>query len=128
MTDVEAVVRAFLAGQTGLTALVGERVWAGPHVPPGYTPGGDGPGVLMGIRGGPQEFHSRVLRVSMQFRCYAETARLARQVDRALYDVLNDCQVRHIKWARLEQVGQLVTEPSTEWYYVLSFYTILVSN
>lgn len=127
MTDVEAVVREYLASAAGLTAYTGERIYASRSLPAGYKPT-DGPAVLFGIRGGGQDYTGYVLMPSLQFRCYATTQGLARATDRALYGALHELSARGIKWARMTGMGQVLAEPETLWWYVLSFWDLWLGN
>ena len=127
MTDVEAVVREYLASAAGLTAYTGERIYASRNLPAGYKPT-DGPAVVFGIRGGGQDYTSHVLMPALQFRCYGATQTLARATDRALHSALNEMSGRGIKWARMEGLGQLLTEPETLWWFVLSFWDVWLGN
>lgn len=127
MTDVEAVLRAYLAGQAGIAALAGNRIYAAVDPPAGYTPD-DGAAIVLGIRGGGQAYHSKTLIASVQMRCFGATATAARALDRALYGALNDKQAAGIPWARLDVLGTLLMDPETGWQYVLSYWTVMVSN
>lgn len=130
MLDILASIRAYLADQPGLTAHTGnagQRIYAGPNLPPEYSPA-DGAGILLNIRGGGQDYTSLVLSPSVQFRTYGPTMKAALAADRALYDVLNDAACWPIKEARLETPGQPLTERDTLWPFVLSFYQLYLSN
>jgi len=127
MIDIEKVVRDYLITVSALMTLTGGRIYASTHLPPSYKPD-DGPALLFALRGGGQDYSSHVLVASLQFRSYALTATLARQLDRELYSALNDVKTGQIKYARLETPGQLLTEPETGWYFALSFYRVLVGN
>ena len=127
MTDIEAVVRAYLATVAGITALTGARIYAGVDLPAGYTPSA-GSALIFSIRGGGQDFSSHVLAPSMQFRAYGATEAAARALDQALYAGLNDVKAGSINWARCEVLGQIVREPETGWAYVISFYRVLMTN
>jgi len=127
MTDVEAIIRSWLAAIAAITALTGQRIYADTELPPTYAPA-DGPAILLIRRGGGQDESGHVLRPSIQFRCYGETTVLARQLDRTLFDGINDQRYGSIKWSRCEVQGQLVRDPATGWPYVISFYTFHVGN
>ena len=128
MTDVEAVLRAYLVTVTALTALVGQRVYASVDLPAGYTPVGNGSALLFGVRGGDQAYSSHQLQPSVQFRCYAETEAKARLVAQALYDALNDQHAAGIKYARMETLPQLLREPEVDWPYCLGFFRVWMDN
>lgn len=127
MIDADAVLRVYLAGKADLTALVGARLYASAELPAGYNVS-QGPALLFATRGGGQEYSSRVLDPSYQFRAYAATEAAARQVDRVLFDVLNDAKAAGILSARLESFPVLLMEPETEWPFVLSFYRLMMTN
>jgi len=128
MTDVEAVIRAYLVTVTALTTLVGQRVYASVDLPAGYTPAGDGSAILFGVRGGDQAYSSRQLHPSVQFRCYAETEAKARSVAEALYDALNDAHGLGFRYARMETLPQLLREPEVDWPYCLCFFRVWLDN
>jgi len=127
LTDIESIIRAYLVAQAGILALTSTRVYASPYLPPGYQPS-DGSALLLSLRGGGQDYSSRVLEASLYVRSYAATATAARTLDRAVYDAFNDVRSSTIKWARLETPGQLLQEPETGWVFVLSAYRVLVAN
>lgn len=129
MTDVESIVRAYLASVTAVTTLVSIRIYASQNLPPGYSVS-NGPAILFGPRGGGQDYSSKMLTPSMQFRCYAATEKLARQVSNALYDALNDHSGSGIKYSRMEEgtYPTLLTEPEINWPYVISYFKIYVTG
>jgi hypothetical protein len=127
MTDVEAVILEYLKSQPGLTVLTEDRIHASLYFPKGYKPA-DGQGLLFNIRGGDPDYTSLVLRPSVQFRSFGLTPALARELDLALYDVLNDKSYCQIKIARLEAIGQPLQDPAKSWPYVLSYYRFYISN
>jgi hypothetical protein len=127
VTDVEAVVRAFLAGQAGVVALTAERIWADVDLPPDYRPS-CGAALLFSRRGGPLSFSRKVLVPSLQFRSYGVDDVQSRALDQALFESLDDVQAGLIKRARLDVQGQLIKDPRTGWYNVLSFYTLWIGN
>lgn len=124
MIDIEATIRAHLVTLAGIQAVFGSRVYMARALPPGYRPS-DGPALLGMPRGGAQEFHSKLYRVSIQFRVYAETEAKARDAFQKLYAALNDTAARNIPYVRLEEgtMYMLLNEPETDWPYILSFFT-----
>jgi len=126
MIDIEATVRDYLM-TTRLVDLTGQRVYAHPTLPANYTPSA-GPAVLFTVRGGHQDYSSHLITASLQFQCYALTAALAREVDRKLFDVLNDATEAAILSARMEQPGQLLQDQEVSWFFVLSYYTVIVKQ
>lgn len=127
MIDVEATILEYLKTQPGLTALTNDRIHASLYFPKEYKPA-EGQGLLFNVRGGDQDYTSLVLRPSVQFRSYGATPALARELDLALYGVLNDKSYCQIKIARLESIGQPLQDPATRWPYVLTFYRFFISN
>ena len=125
MTDIEATVRAYLATVSGITTLTGTRIYSAVDLPAGYDPG-DGSALLFVARGGGVDYSSHVLAASMQFRAYGASPAAARALDQALFDGFNDVKDGSILWTRLEQPGQLLADPETEWDYVLSYWRVLV--
>jgi hypothetical protein len=129
MIDTESVVRAWLASIAGVTAKFGTRVYAGRYLPAGYLPS-QGPGLLFAVRGGGQDYSSKVLNPSMQFRIYAETEGEARKAAQALYDAINDQQARQVCYARMEAgtMPTLLSEPGTDWPYILMYFKFQIQN
>lgn len=123
MIDVEAEVRKLLGTLAGVTAAFGTRVYFGRSLPPGYRVE-QGAALLGMLRGGGQEYHSKLWRASVQFRCYAASESAARAAARALYDDLNDTQARGMAYIRMEDgtLPTLLNEPGTNWPYVLSYF------
>jgi hypothetical protein len=127
MIDTDAEIREYLVGQASLTVLAGQRIYASLYLPKGYTPD-DGPALLFSPRGGAIDYSSLVLNPSYQFRSYGKTLEKARELDRALFDALNDISYCDIKSARMEAIGQPLQEQGTGWPFVLSFYRIFLGN
>lgn len=128
MTDPDATLITYLTGQAGLTALTGNRIYAGLYLPKDYRPE-TGPALLFSPRGGGQDYTGLVLSPSYQFRSCGATLKMARELDRALYDVLDDIQdCTTIKYARMEVIGQPLLDQATGWPMVLSFYRVFFNN
>jgi len=129
MTDVEAVVRAWLISLAEITAAFGKRVYSGRYLPSKYTPD-LGAAVLFMMRGGGQDYSSKVLQPSVQFRIYGSTEGVARKASQALYDGINDQQARQICYARMEEgtIPVLLTEPGSDWPYVLMYFKFHIQN
>lgn len=131
MIDIEASVRALLAGNAAVTTLAGDRILAAPQPFRDYSVEA-GPLVLFGVRGGQTDYSKKLLRPSIQFRCYASTEAMARRLDRAVYDSLNRLPEAGcggaVASAAVESFGSLLHEPETEWPYVLSFWRLLMFN
>jgi len=129
MIDVESTVRAHLATLDKVRARFGQRIYAGRYLPSGYKPG-DGPAALFTVRGGGQDYSSKVFEPSLQFRIYAETESMCRQAAGELYDALNDTQARKIIYMRMEDgtIPTLLSEPGSDWPYVLMYFKFHVGN
>lgn len=129
MIDIEATIRAHLAGLTALTAVYNGRIYAARSLPAGYKPE-LGPALLFSIRGGGQEYHSQLFMPSIQFRAFAANEKAAREADRALHDAINDTQARAIAYMRMEDgtLPILLDDPDTGWPYILSFYRFHIQN
>ena len=126
MVDIDAVITEYLETQPGLTVHTQERLYASISLPKGYDPS-NGKALLFNVRGGTPDYSSLVLRPSMQFRSVGKTEAEARELDRALFDALNDASYCKIKMAQLETIGQLLRFPATGWPFVLSFYRLFIS-
>lgn len=130
MTDIDSHIRDLLVADPGLIPLVGQRVYASTDLPTGYTPD-DGPAILFAVRGGrgPDE-SGLVLWPSYQFRCYASTEALAREVDHAVFRALSFTRSDRIKMARLDVFPQLLRQqdPEPAWPFVLSFYQVIIGD
>ena len=129
MLDVSSELRAWLANQTGITDMFGTRIYAGRYLPPGYIPQ-QGPALLFAPRGGGQDFSSHVLSPSMQFRIYAETEAGAWAASKEIYDAANDQKSRKIIYLRMEEgtFPQILSEPGTDWPYILMYFKANFQN
>lgn len=124
MIDAPAVIRSYLVTQTALTTLTGQRIWPERSRPiAGYKPA-DGGAIAFKIRGGQLLYSGQAASPSVQFKCYAADELGANAVYRALFDALNNKHGSGIKSAYAETLGQTLTEPETEWPFVLAFYTV----
>jgi hypothetical protein len=121
MIDHEAIVRTHLLTNTALVTLVSTRIYAGTHLPDGYTPA-DGPAVVFATRGGNDAYSRATTVPSMQYRCFGATPTIARQVDRALYDALQDEAGVSVRTSIRDTYPQLLQDPETDWWYVFSGY------
>jgi hypothetical protein len=122
MIDAPAILRTYLLSKTALTTLTGTRIWAERTNPPdGYKPS-VGSAIAFRARGGNVDYASAVLRASWQFKCYGVDEAAANTLYRTLFNVLNDAQGGGFFTAQLENIGQTLREPDTNWVYVLCFY------
>lgn len=111
------------------TALgVNIRVYASVEPPNGYNPADDGPCVLLGIRGGSQDYSSAILSPSVQIRCFAATENLAKKLDKALYTAINDSHGDVVLHCYQQELGQLLIQPDVDWPFVLSYYLMVMRN
>lgn len=130
MINTLATLRTFLAAQSALTDLTGARIWAGRTYPPqGYKPS-DGAAVVFNGRGGSGlEIGGRLLRDSVQFKCYAADPISAFSLYGVLVEVLHDATSVEIHSAQLEIAGQLLTEPEpVGWPFVLAFFEVIFDS
>lgn len=127
MIDAQGVVRAFVAGRPGVSAVAGGRVYAEVDLPEQYAIA-DGPAVLLGIRGGAPSYDDNHLETSVQMRCYGATQTEAWRMYRALYDAVHGKSGTGVQRARCAVVGQLVRDPETMFYYVITFFTFWLHN
>lgn len=129
MIDDLAVLRAFLAANSGLTALVGDRIYAGRREPPlGYSPA-DGTAICITRRGGSGTGESaHKLGTSFQIRVWGGGGDVnaqiynANQAYKALNEALEFKKSGDILGAQEEGRGQTLTDPETEWPFVLCFF------
>lgn len=130
--DTNSIIRAFLVLQTALTDVVGQRIHC-PRLPENemlpalgfFTRGGSSTPYIPGI-----------VTPSVQFDCWAITPIIARQVYRALYDVLQGVQREvvtvdgsdYIIWGAEEEVqGQDLQDIDIpEYYRVLTSFSIMI--
>jgi len=125
--DPHAKLLTLLEADSDLVTLCGSRIYAGRNVPPrGYTPG-DGSALTFRVRGGPGfDQEDAILTPSFQFKCYGATELAAMTCYRALVDALHNGSSANVLRGIQESVGQLLEEPSTEWPFVLCFFTVLI--
>ena len=127
MIDANAKVLTLLEANGALVALTGSRIYAGRDVPPpGYNPG-DGSAITFRVRGGPGfDEEDAILTPSFQFKCYGADEIKAMTCYRALVDALHNGYTADVLRGIQESVGQLLEEPSTEWPFVLVFFTVWI--
>lgn len=128
--DIDTHIRDLLIADPGLAPLVDQRVFASTDLPTGYTPD-DGAAILFAARGGqgPDE-SGLILWPSYQFRCYAPTEAMAREVDHAVFRALSFARSDRIKMAQLDVYPQVLRqqEPEPAWPFVLSFYQVIIGD
>lgn len=126
MVDLHTTIRSYLILSSDLTDLVGTRIYAGRDVPPvGYVPA-DGDCIVFKVRGGGPDYDDALLNPSVQFKCYSTGEVDAYNLYRTLYDHLHNGKSSMILHAESETLGQILEEPETEWYFVLSYFTVTI--
>jgi hypothetical protein len=126
MVDVDATIRAWLVSKPVLTHVAGDHIYAAMDLPIGYQ-AEDGPALLFTSQMTPS-YPSKLLKGSVTCRCYGTDEESARELERALYDGIHDKVSSSIKAAHLETGGQILQEPNTGWYFVLSIYRFVIAN
>ena len=125
MVDDLAKLRAFLAANSGLTALTGTRIWARRRAPKENWKPGDGACVVLSRRGGQGNMNQtgKVLSFSYQLKCYGGGSTVPAQelsaanVYRAVYDALNNANSFDILGCQPEGMVVDLEEPDTGWPY-----------
>lgn len=130
--DTNAIIRAFLVLQTTLTNIVGTKIYC-PRLPENtelpalgfFTRGGSSTPYIPGI-----------VNPSIQFDCWGTSPQAARQVYRALYDILQGIQNQlvavdgsnYIILSAIEEVqGQDLQDVDVPAYYrVLALFSIMI--
>jgi len=133
--DTNKIIRAYLVTQTILTNLVGgasPRIYC-PRLPENATL----PAVSFLVRGGGSNVYIKpIVSPSVQFDCWADNLMDAREVYRALYDVLQGQQMVNvvvggntftIMSAREEVQGQDLQDVDIPNYFrVLTFFAVMI--
>lgn len=124
MIDPLTTLRSYLVSKPALTALTSERIYAGQVYPPkDYTTPGQR-ALCFNVRGGQIDYTAQTLIESMQFKCYGADNLDAMLLYRTLVDVLHDGVSATIRHAELEISGYPLQEPDTDWYFVLTYFTV----
>ena len=132
MSDVNSILRAYLAADAGLIGVVGNRIYC-PRLPEGATL----PALGFFVRGGNSTpYIPPIVEPSFQFDCWGSSPIEARSVYTALYDALQGIQnVKvtiapddyYIKSAIEEVQGQDVQSVDFPNYYrVISFFRVKI--
>lgn len=132
MIDTNAVIRAHLAADSGITALVSDRIYC-PRLPENA----ELPAIGFFTRGGVSTpYIPGIVNPSVQFDCWAEDPIDAREVYRALYDCLQGIQnvevtigtdTYHILSAREEVQGQDLVDTDIQGYFrTLTFFEVML--
>jgi len=128
LPDTNSIIRAYLAADTALAALVGTRIYC-PRLPENATL----PAIGFITRGGSANpYIPDMPNPSVQFDCWAGNPIDAREVYRALYDALQGIQniavgSNYILSAIEEGQGQdLVDVEIPNYFRVLTFFSIVM--
>ena len=134
MVDTNIIIRDWLIAQTGITDLVGNRVYAANPLPENVTL----PAISFFTRGGTSIAEvPTIVMPSVQFNCWADDPIEARKIYRALYDELNglnNAQITidgtdyFILYSREEVQGQDIQDEIPDFWNTMSFYTISIRN
>ena len=130
IADTNTILRTYLITQLALTAIVGTRIYI-PRLPENATL----PAIGFFTRGGMSTpYIPGIINPSVQFDCWADNPITARQIYRALYDVLQGIQNQavviapntyYIMAAREEVQGQDLVDTDIQGYFrVLTFFDV----
>ena len=87
MRDVASTVRDYLLTKSGVTALVGSRIYAERTYPPRGWTASSGSTIVFKQRGGAPSYHSQQLEASLMFKCYGTTEVAANALYQALLQI-----------------------------------------
>ena len=132
IADTNSILRAYLVAQTILTDIVGTRIYC-PRLPENATL----PALGFFTRGGTANLYlPSVMSPSIQFDCWATSPQAAREVYRALYEVLQTAQNQTVTvdgidytilFAQEEVQGQDLQDIDIPAYYrVLTAYSVMI--
>ncbi|MCK5236327.1 MAG: hypothetical protein KAR06_05000 [Deltaproteobacteria bacterium] len=130
--DTNSIIREFLVNQATLTAIVGTRIYC-PRLPENATL----PALGFFTRGGTSTpYIPGIPEPSVQFDCWGSTPQAAREVYRALYNVLQGIQRQvvtvggtdYIIWSAIEEVqGQDLPDDTIPNYFrTLCFFKFMI--
>ena len=136
MVDDLAVMRAYLAANAGVSAIVGTRVWARRRTPKAGWKPSDGGCVVLSRRGGTgdKDQLGNVISVSFQFKCYGGGADVAAQeynaaqLYRAVRDALAGGADATVLGIQADGHAIDLDEPDTDWPYTLAFFRAQFRN
>ena len=132
IADTNSIIRTFLVAQSTLTDVVSTRVYC-PRLPENVTL----PAIGYFTRGGDSHpYIPGLVTPSVQFDCWGDTPIAAREVYRALYDVLQGVQFQNVVvdsttyqiQSAIEEVqGQDLQDVDIPDYYkVMTFFSIQI--
>jgi len=130
--DTNAIIRAYLVAQTALTDVVDQKIFI-PRLPENTVL----PAIGFFTRGGTSHpYIPGLLSPSVQFDCWADDPIEAREVYRALYDVLQGIQNQTVTvggadysiLSAIEEVqGQDLVDSDIQGYFrTLTFFSIMI--
>lgn len=126
MIDVLEEIRDFIKTKPAITAYTEDRIYAGRNVPPpGYEPA-NGQAIAFRVRGGLPQYDDAVLGVSVQVKIYGETEVEANELYRVFYDQMHNSAGSVVRYAMCEQIGSTLSEPDTEWIFVLTYFGFVI--
>ncbi len=134
MGDTNSIIRAYLVGQSGITDIVGARIYC-PRLPENA----ELPALGFFTRGGTSTpYIPYLVEPSIQFDCWADDPIEARSLYMAIYDALQGIQDEsvvidgdtfHILSAIEEVQGQDLQDIDIpEYFRVLAFFKILINT
>lgn len=124
-----AIVRALLLSRPALTAVTGQRIYAGSNLPSGYQLS-QGEAILLSVRGGGRNYSEVIKEPNVQALCYApDDLRAMRLAEEHLRAALNRATSRDILIAIEEGMPQgPFRDPTTNWPFVIAFYDVRVRD
>ena len=128
MIDALALVLEYLEADAAFVSASGGGIFAGRDTPPsGYDPS-NGPCTVFNVRGGGPDYDDALLVPSVQFKSYGANELAANTCYKALCDALHNAHSTKVLWAGIEVIGQTLEEPETDWFFVLSFFSVMLKQ
>lgn len=103
-----------------VTALTGQRIYAGVSDPPGDWTPEQGAALCAFSRSIGMDHSRHLWRASIQFTCWAASEAEAAQLAETLTAALDTETVRWIRGAVLEMQGPPLRDPDTDWPYIMT--------
>ena len=127
MIDALSTLRTFIVAQSSVTALTGQRVYAGRTFPPPEYVAGQY-AICFNARGGVMTYDRRLINDSFTFKCYGPDEVAAMALSRTLVDAIDDKSSGAIRHIELEISGYPLQEPDTGWPFVLTFFRVTFNS
>jgi hypothetical protein len=124
MIDVDAAAVALARLDAALVTAVGGRIYGGDAPPVEYNPAVGG-AVCLRSRGGPTRY-DQLLDVSIQAKCYGQTAVAAWHTYQLTYDALHEKSSSAVTFSQSQVIGQTLTEPGTGRDYILAYFRLFM--